>query len=439
MRKFWLDCVLATVFVFLTLWGLVSLTQMNIFNAFDSIGEALTDVELTDYVFSGLRDDPDVDENIVIVNIGDLDRRGIAQEIQILSKYHPKVIGIDSFFDCRGLNRDTVNCPALKDTLGNLMFSEAIRQAGNVVLVTKVIPSDTAKGENIYDSLRRSDSTFKDYAYAEGYANLETGAAYQDDVKTCRTFNPKLTVNGDEKQAFSAAMARVYDSAKAKRFLARNNFSEVINYRGNVADYMHTTNYPLLFPTLDVEDVLIENFVPELIRDRIVILGYLGHELGDVSWADKFYTPLNKKMAGKANPDMFGVVVHANIVSMILHENYVEQMQNWQEAIMAFLICLLNVAVFSLINTNLPLYYDGITKLLQFLQLLLYSALMVLIFHWFSFKLDITITLAVVAVVGDVYEVYMSVIKNLFIKIFGWVSITPRPVDVLIPETPKKH
>jgi hypothetical protein len=60
------------------------------------------------------------------------------------------------------------------------------------------------------------------------------------------------------------------------------------------------------------------------------------------------------------NPDMFGVVLHANIVSMILHENYVSQMQEWQEGIGRH--CHLPFKTwhyFSIINTNLPSWYDG--------------------------------------------------------------------------------
>ncbi|MEJ7647229.1 MAG: CHASE2 domain-containing protein [Chryseolinea sp.] len=439
MRKFWLDSLIATGFVFLSLWGLFGLTQLNIFNAFDSIGEALTDVELTDYVFFKLRDEPNVDENIVLVNIGQLDRRGIAEQIRIISKHKPKVIGLDSFFDCSNNFRDTVSCPQLKDVLGNMMLSEVIREAGNVVLVTKVLQRDSTLKENVFDSLRHSDNIFSDYAYREGFANLETGAAFQDDVKTCRTFNPKLLVGGKVANAFSVEMAMTFDSIKTTKFLQRENYSEVINYRGNVFDVMGSTNYPQMFYTLDVNDVFTENFVAEMIKDKIVIFGYLGAYLGDPSWDDKFYTPLNKKMAGKANPDMFGAVVHANIVSMIMNEDYVEQMPDWQQVAMAVIICLLNVALFSLINTYLPLYYDGITKLLQLIQLLVYTSIMVLIFHWYSFKLNITLTLASVALVGDIYEVYMSVIKNLFLKIKGWSAFTRKPVVVLTPESPKEQ
>jgi CHASE2 domain-containing sensor protein len=438
MRKFWIDCVLATVLVFLSIWGLFGITQLQVFNAFDPIGQALSDVELTDYVFSTLREDPDVDQNIVIVNIGNLSRRQIAEQIQIISKYGPKVIGIDGFFDCSKGLRDTISCPQLRDTFGNLMLSNAIQEAGNVVLVTKVLQADTLLPPDVYDSLRRSDSLFTAHAIREGYANLDTDAAFQDDVKTCRLFNPKLDIKGKPHYAFAVEIAMAYDPTRTQEFLQRNNYSEVINYRGNVYDIFGSTNYPQMFYTLDVEDIATENFVPDMIKDKIVIFGFLGEYLGDPSWDDKFYTPLNKKLAGKANPDMFGAVVHANIVSMILNKDYVAQMAEWQEVVMAVILCLLNVALFSLINTNLPLWYDGITKLLQLIQLILYSVLMVMIFAWYSFKFNVTLTLAAVALVGDVYEVYMSLFKNLYYKIKGWFTITPKDETVLTPVNPEE-
>jgi CHASE2 domain-containing sensor protein len=435
MIKFWVDCFFATLLVFLFMIGIYQITQLKVFNAFDTIGTALGDVELTDYVFSGLRDDPLVDERIVVVNIGNLPRRGIAEELRIIKKYNPKVIGIDGFFDCRTGLRDTVNCPALKDTLGNLMLSDVIREAGNVVLVTKLFQIDTTLADrglyNVADSLRRSDPIFRSHALAEGFATLETDAAYQDDVKTCRAFNPTWVYKNQNIHAFSVQLAKAYDSAKTKEFLERGNFKEVINYRGNIYDIFGTTNYPQMFYTLDVEDVLSENFVGEMIKDKIVIFGYLGGYLGDPSWSDKFYTPLNKKLAGKANPDMFGVVVHANIVAMILNQDFVNEMAYWQEGLMAFIFCFLNVALFSLINSRLPAWYDGITKSLQLIQLVAYSFLMVMIFHKFSFKLNITLTLAAVALVGDVFEIYNNVFKAIFLKIKARLGLTKKVDQVL--------
>src|SRR5690349_19926233 len=202
MKKFWLNCLLATAFVFGLMWALDKLTQLNMFDAFDPIGQALSDFELTDYAFSNIRPDPDAEERIVIVNIGNLTRAGIAEELRIISKYKPRVIGIDSYFNCEGGLRDTVNCPQLLDTMGNLMLSNAIQEAGNVVLVSKFhqsFASYKTGAIDVYDSMEFSDPIFQDYAES-GFANLPTAnkAKYQEDVKICRAFVPKISFQGKD-------------------------------------------------------------------------------------------------------------------------------------------------------------------------------------------------------------------------------------------------
>jgi CHASE2 domain-containing sensor protein len=415
-KSFWLDAIIATSFTFILMWGLKQISEWKVFNAFDSIGNALGDVELTDYVFNNMRDDPELDTNIVIVNIGRLSRREIAQQIEIISQYQPKVIGVDAFFHCNGLPYDTFYCPPLRDSIGNAMLSRAIKRAGNVVLVSKLLQSDSlaaSDAEDVFDSLQVSDPLYRDSAFAEGFASLETNAAFQEDVKTCRSFNPKMEVYGKRQLAFSVQMAMLYDSAKTEEFLTRDNFSEIINFRGNMADFYNQSNYKLAFYAIDVNQIFEGSFLPGMIKDKVVILGFLGNEFGDPSWEDKFYTPLNLKMAGKANPDMFGPVIHANIVSMILRKDYINRMAPWQEVSMAILLCLLNVALFSLIHIKLPDWYDGITKLIQIVELLLLVALMVIIFSAYSYKLEITIALIAIALVGDAYEIYIGVVKNL--------------------------
>jgi CHASE2 domain-containing sensor protein len=433
-KSFWLDAVIATSFTFILMWGIVQITHFRAFNAFDSIGNALGDVELTDYVFSQLRPDPELDTNIVVVNIGRLSRREIAEQINIISQYKPKVIGLDAFFHCNGYSRDTVNCPALADAEGNVMLGQAIERAGNVVLVTKLLQGKElalSDIEDVYDSLAVSDSIFRNKALAEGFASLETDAAFQDDVKTCRAFNPSMVVNGKRELAFSVRMAMLYDSVKTNRFLQRNNFSEIINYRGNMVDIFDQAKYKLAFYAIDVEQVKDGSFLPGMIKDKIVIFGFLGSDFRDPSWEDKFYTPLNLKMAGKANPDMYGPIIHANIVSMIMNEDYIDKMVKWQEIAMAIVLCLLNVALFSLIHIKLPDWYDGITKLIQVVELLLFTFLMVMIFALYDFKLEITISLAAIALVGDAYEIYIGVVKNLINRIRNGTLFTKKKDEVL--------
>jgi CHASE2 domain-containing sensor protein len=52
-------------------------------------------------------------------------------------------------------------------------------------------------------------------------------------------------------------------------------------------------------------------------------LGFLGEIIGDYVPGDIFFTPLNKKIIGRSLPDMYGVVVHANIIKMILDKEFI--------------------------------------------------------------------------------------------------------------------
>ena len=74
MKKFLINSLFATLFVFGFMWCISKVTKLELFNAFDPIAQALSDFELTDYAFSNLRQDPLVDERIVLVNIGGLSR-----------------------------------------------------------------------------------------------------------------------------------------------------------------------------------------------------------------------------------------------------------------------------------------------------------------------------------------------------------------------------
>lgn len=441
MKKISIKSLAITVFVFFMMWGVSKITDLKFFNAFDPVSQALTDFELTDYAFSNLRDDPTVEQRIVIVNLGVLERRDVAQQIHMISQFKPKVIGIDSYFNCEGRLRDSVNCPQLLDTLGNLLLSDAIKQARNVVLVSKLLQkTKTSLNDDLidfYDSIEYSDLNFSLYA-KHGYANLLTDppAVYQDDVKQCRAFVPKYTINDEDQYAFAVQMCMMFDSAKTKRFLARHKKEEIINYRGNVEiqdirlksvrqKETSTTRYPLMFYAVDVNQILNGEVLPELFENSIVIVGFLGAYFGDPSWNDRYFTPLNKKVAGRANPDMFGVVVHANIVAMILNEDYVDELADWMKYVIAFIVCFLTVVLFIEIDRYLPLWFDALSVLIQIVLLFAVSGLMVYGFVSFEFKLDLTLTLAASALVGPSYDIY----KGFQNQIRKW--LTKKPADVL--------
>ncbi len=425
MKKFLIQCTSVTVFVFVMMVAADKMTDFKAFSAFDTISQALSDTELTDYAFSSIRPDPTVDERIVLVNFGTLGRGDIARQIQIISQFKPKVIAVDALFNCEGGLYDPINCPQLLDTLSNLMLADAFREAGNVVLGEKLM--QTAKlskvDSNEADSLETPDPNFRRYAHL-GFVTLPTDATHQEDVKICRTLYPQRIVNGKREVAFSVQIAMRFDSLKAEKFLARNNEEEIINFRGNIEvrqlrlkslknDETSSTNFGTMFYVVDVEDVLSGNVSADLFKDKIVILGYLGDYVGDPAWEDKFFTPMNSKFGGRANPDMFGPVVHANAVAMILNEDYVDQLPEWVKLAIAILVCFLTVGLFIVIDEKLPTWYDALSVIIQIVQIVIIMGIIIYLFASFSIKLDLSLTLIATALVGPCYDILKSVQNEL--------------------------
>ena len=421
MKKVLIQSTQVTIFVFGMLWAVSLVSDLKLFSAFDTIGQALKDTELTDYAFNKLRPDPTVDERIVLVNFGALSRREVAQLLQNISQFKPRVIGMDALYNCEGGLRDSINCPQLLDTLGNMMLSSAIQEAGNVVLGSKLMQTDSLGriDTNDMDSIEMSDPVFTNYVQT-GFVNIPTDATYQEDVKISRTILPSRIVNGKKELAFSVRMAMMYDSVKTKKFLARNKDEEIINFRGNIEvrqlrinslknEETSTTNFGTMFFVVDAEDVLSGNVSPELFKDKIVVMGYLGDYLGDDAWEDKFYTPLNKKLGGRANPDMFGPVVHSNVVAMILNEDYVDVLANWQKYVIAILVCFLTVALFMTIDEKLPIWYDALSVIIQLVQIAILMFIIIYVFADYSIKLELDLTIGIIALVGPCYDIFKSV------------------------------
>ena len=401
-RQFWLDNILATAFIFaMILFG------GGIFSAFEvlnPIGEAISDMDVTDIVFSKLRKDPDahLNDDIVIVNIGDLNREGIAKQLEIIEQHNPRVIGIDAFFR------------KLRDPWQDSLLAASMSQVENLVLVTKLNHYNAQMG--VFDTLETSNPLFLSNA-KQGFANLITPAKEQDNFKVCRSFSPVEYTREGEQQLFALTLAQIFDPAAVDKFYQRQNQVEFINYGGNIVRAnSKNSEFTNKFMVLDWLDVFEGNFVPEVFENKIVILGYMGSDLSDTSWDDKLYTPLNTEYAGRTNPDMYGVVVHANILSMILNGNFIDSMSERTGIIVGVILCLLNVICFSLIYRLLPRWYDGLTKSIQLIEALLLLLIVVLVFHFFSYKLNLTLGIIAVLFAGDSLEVYYGVLKNLFSK-----------------------
>lgn len=400
-RRFWQDVILGTIFILGLMGLLAGVTAFKVFDMFDPIGDAFADMEFTDIYFSQLLDDPVADENVVLVNVGLESRAGISILLDSISKHGPAVIGVDLFFDYQ-----------MEDTLADLMLAESLGRIENLVLVTKL--SQTLNNENPdeYDSIEWSHPMFT-WNAEPAFANLITDAEVQEDLKMCREFFPQFeTADKVNHHAFAVKMASYLAPEKAQKFLERGNEVEVINYRGNVLDY-GATKFGNKYFALDVWDVYSGNFIPEIIKDKVVIFCFLGEELGDrENFEDKFFTPLNETYIGRAFPDMYGGVIHANIVSMILNEDYIFYLSETQKWMVAIFFLFLNIMIFSWIYKKLPKWYDGMTKIIQLIEFIGIIYIMVYMMDLYSVKLDLSYLLFAVALSGDGLEVFYGVVKN---------------------------
>ena len=121
MKKILLDCLLSTVFVFIVLLLFPALFAADFFIPFRN---TLSDFQITDITYSKVRDVELVlaDTNIVIVDIEEITRLGIAKVIRDINENNPKVICIDRIFKEENKKLD------------DLVLADALAEVDNLVL-----------------------------------------------------------------------------------------------------------------------------------------------------------------------------------------------------------------------------------------------------------------------------------------------------------------
>jgi len=361
------DTFFATVFVFLVI-QILELIALNadIFNPFV---HSFNDFELTDLYFSKMNSKRTLDTNIIIVNAGNLPRKIIAEKLSVLNHYHPKVIGVDLLF------RDK------KDDYDDSLLISALHENKNTVLPLSI--DFTGKEENpIKETI---NPTFG--KLPEGFIDL-----CGDTVSTVREFYPFRKVNDRTFESFDTKIIELFDMNAFRILKARNREKERINYCGNINNFIH----------IDLMDVFENNEQLSVIKDKIVLIGYfcIKEDGQFCSFEDIHFTPVNPKISGRTFPDMNGITIHANIISMMLNKNYINVMPWWLSFLMAFILCYFNIAF--LIHT-----FKYRTKWLHFfgkaMQLVTSIVLLLLVFFVFRiFRYRIESTLAITALILSV-------------------------------------
>lgn len=403
--------------------GVISKIPLPEIEILDPIGQTLSDFDITDIAYSKIKgynynlgnkngfvlNEEQGDTNVVLVNIGEQPRGVIGLMINAVDKCGPKVIGIDAIFK-----------DLKPDTLGDMILSESIRNSKKVILACK-FRTDQETGKVSVD---QSHPIFSDYAQTN-YVNLVTDGS--DDVAKYKTSRSFFTYKDHEKKRshfFAIELVKKYAPEKAQKFIDRNNELEFINYVGNIGSYGDKTEFTVpKFTSIEHTAVLNNEFDPSLFKNKIVIFGFMGRTIGEEDIEDIFYSPLNEKYIGKTNPDMFGVVIHANIINMIMTENYIDAVPFWLEFSIAVLICFVGVFMLYWAFLKFPLAYGTLSKMIQFMVWVTVLFSIIGVFYKYKIKYDTTITVVLVALAGDLVEIYHEIFLPLVRKLLKFIGI----------------
>lgn len=364
------DTIFATMWVFIFILAVKFLPIPNL-HFFDPIDIALQDFDINDIAYSKKISKTKFDSHIVIINIGHADREGIAYMIDKTASMQPKVIGLDAFFEGQ---RE----PA-KDSL----LRSAFEKNKNVVVVSRL------QWEHHGEHGRFLDDYFDSSYTQTGFGNL-TG----EEKGTLRHFSSFEEIEDSTHYCFAAMITKTYDPAAFQKLIKRKEHNEIINYSRRTDNYL----------VIEGEDLMNGNVDDSAIKGKIALLAYVNTNPDDIE--DKVFTPMNEKFAGKSTPDMNGIVVHANIISMILEHNYIKKLPLWINILVAVLVGWLHMSFFIRYYLENHIWFHLIAKFAQFMSAIFFVWLGIYLYTNYNIKLNMSLTLIVIVLAVDIIYFY---------------------------------
>ncbi len=326
----------------------------------------------------------------MLVNIGNLGRAEIGHQINAINKYSPKVIGLDALFFTE------------KDSESDSILADALSKVENMVLVSKLDYYNNSNDS--YDSLITSIDKFSVHT-KNGFANLPDDAT--GSFRTIRNFKPSAVCSGKQVYSFAVNVAGIYRKDAADEFIKRENEYEVINYRGNYNKFYN----------IDAMDLFDETKDFAFVKNKIVLMGYMGTDLNSQTVDDAFFTPLNEKYAGRSFPDMYGIVIHANIISMIINGNYIGQVPYLFNLFFTIILCIANALILIYVKRHYDPWFNGFGNVSMFIQTVASLYLGVLIFNHWNYRVNLTLIIAVIVLVAPSVDLYFNFIERFYLKI----------------------
>ena len=370
------EYLIVNLFIFAGI-GLLSFVVFNV-SIFNQFTQAFKDFTLSDIYYSKIINQSRIyDGPLVLINVENKKRDEIAYLIQRLEEGKPKVIGLDIIF------RNKIDTAPQ----GDQILKETFAQYNNIVYPYIATFNDTLP-ETKNDEYFQTKST--------SFVNL---AGEDPAFSTIRYFYPVY----NNVSAFTTAILQMYDSSKAAALLKKNRHKTEIRYYGNMQNFRYH----------NFAEVMKMSFNIDTLKDKIVLLGYMGHTDGTSGMLDedRFFTPLNPRLSGRSHPDMYGTVMLANILRMELDKDYIYSFPPWLNLLVAFLLSWMLLPLFIHWYVHKPLWYHLMLVLTQFAVSILFVFITILLYTWANVKIESASLLVAVVFVGDFLLFYHHLVK----------------------------
>jgi len=375
--------LIVTCLMFVLIWGLdvirINLHFLNPFN------ETIRDYEITDIVYSRLRDKKiKLDDRIVLVNSGAPPSRDtLRMALDRIVAAGAKVISFDITFEER------------KNHHIDSLFRLSLLSMENIVLAN--IIADLNEDGKTFKSQIACDTFFSNYINT-GYVNFVDA-----DSSTIRYISPREKTLEEECLSFAARTVLMYDPAAAERLFKRKNEIEEIFYTGDENQFVH----------LDIRQVLTDELdLPATFGGKIVLIGFIPTDQSNRPIEDKHYTPLNPRYTGHNTPDMYGIVIHANIIRMFLDNTYIHELSFGVNLLLTFIFCYFNIHLYYQIFRRVSLPFQFITRFLQLGEIILLFFIVALLFHYFRIKMDVAYWITGLLLTFDAVKFYDNGIRK---------------------------
>lgn len=369
-----LEYFLINIFGFLCV-GLLAVFFLNL-SLFEPFKHAIRDFSLTDVYYSSIMNKNRVySGQLVVVNTENKTRAELAFLLETLQAGKPKVLGVNIIFP------DTIDS-------SDSLLKNVISSYSNFVFpyLAKFDKNSTPVHNNKYFNIQEA-----------AFVNLIGG---QEEFSTIRSYNP--VYNGE--LAFTTAIIQKYDASLAAPLLKKNGSKKEIRYFGNSEN----------FGTLTFDEVVNPGFDFGKVKDKIVLVGSFGSVINSSNseWqGDHFYTPLNPRSSGRSYPDMYGLIVQANILRMVLDKDFITNVPSWLNWMIAFLFTLLLIPLFSRWFIHRPMWSHLWMMLVQLFLSILFVYIIILLFANGNLKIEAAAILATMLLLGDVILFYDASVK----------------------------